>query len=291
MFSIIIPTFNNVNYLKLCIDSIKKNSSYNHEIILHINEGTDGTLNYAKLNNIKYSYSKINCGICIGFNKSLEIAKNEYIVYAHDDMYFCPNWDSVFIDEINKLENANFYLSGIMINKGHIKYSCGDNLESFNEKKLLKEYMNLDHYDFQGSTWAPTLLSKKICKEVGGLSEEYSPGTGSDPDLNMKLWNKGVRIFKGLSKCKVYHFGSVVTRQKEKKVLSKTETGNKGNKIFLLKWGFTIKFFKKYYLQSDTIYKGPLNRPSMNFLFFLDLLKCKISFIYYFIINLFKKLI
>ena len=43
MFSIIIPTFNNLEYLKLCLSSIKKNSSFSHEIIIHINEGTDGT--------------------------------------------------------------------------------------------------------------------------------------------------------------------------------------------------------------------------------------------------------
>ena len=36
-FSIIVPTFNNLEYLKLCIDSIKKNSKYNHEIIVHNN--------------------------------------------------------------------------------------------------------------------------------------------------------------------------------------------------------------------------------------------------------------
>ena len=31
---------------------------------------------------------------------------------------------------------------------------------------------------------------------MGGFSEEFFPGTGSDPDLNIKLWNAGVRIFK-----------------------------------------------------------------------------------------------
>ena len=46
MFSIIIPTYNNINYLKLCIESIKKNSNFNHEIIIHVNEGTDGTLSF-----------------------------------------------------------------------------------------------------------------------------------------------------------------------------------------------------------------------------------------------------
>ena len=42
MFSIIIPTFNNINYLKLCIESLENHSKYNHELIFHINEGTDG---------------------------------------------------------------------------------------------------------------------------------------------------------------------------------------------------------------------------------------------------------
>ena len=48
MFSIIIPTFNNIQYLKKCIESIRNNSTYNHEIIPHVNEGSDGTIDYLK---------------------------------------------------------------------------------------------------------------------------------------------------------------------------------------------------------------------------------------------------
>ena len=46
--SIIIPTFNNFGYLRLCLDSLRKNSKFKHEIILHINDGNDGTLQLAK---------------------------------------------------------------------------------------------------------------------------------------------------------------------------------------------------------------------------------------------------
>ena len=45
MFSILIPTYNNLEYLKLCIDSIKKNSNFKHQIIVHVNVGRDGTMN------------------------------------------------------------------------------------------------------------------------------------------------------------------------------------------------------------------------------------------------------
>ena len=48
MFSILIPTFNNLEYLKFCINSIKKNSKYNHQIVCHINVGDDGTIEYLK---------------------------------------------------------------------------------------------------------------------------------------------------------------------------------------------------------------------------------------------------
>ena len=48
MISIVIPTYNNLNYLKLCLKSLKKNSSFDHEIIIHINDGSDGTLNFVK---------------------------------------------------------------------------------------------------------------------------------------------------------------------------------------------------------------------------------------------------
>ena len=55
MFSIIIPTFNNLQYLKLCISSIKKNSKFKHEIIPHINSGADGTEDYLISEKIKYT--------------------------------------------------------------------------------------------------------------------------------------------------------------------------------------------------------------------------------------------
>ena len=54
----------------------------------------------------------------------------------------------------------------------------------------------------------------------------------------------------------------------------------KGSKIFLLKWGFTIKFFKKYYLKSDDVYNGPLQNPKRNLTYFINLFKCKIYLIY-----------
>ena len=56
--------------------------------------------------------------------------------------------------------------------------------------------------------------------------------------------------------------------------------GAKVQKFFLLKWGFSIKFFKKYYLESNTIFIGKLNGPKKNLFYFFDLLICKIMYFY-----------
>ena len=285
MISIIIPTFNNLKYLDLCINSIKKNSYFNNEILLHINEGTDGSLKFAKEKKIKFTYSPINDGLCIGCNKVSKFSSFDYILYAHDDMYFLPNWDFSLIEEVKLLKTKKFYLSSIMINgdpklNGHLNFHAGDTVENFDENYLLQNYNKPKHNDFQGSTWAPHLIHKDLWNEVGGFSEEFSPGMGSDPDLNMKLWKAGVRIFRCISKSRVYHFGSV-TIHKNQKTFFKKNQGSIANKIFLLKWGVSINFFKKHYLKSHLFHNEKLNEPKKNLLYFVDFIKDKFSYYYY----------
>ena len=280
MFSILIPTFNNVKYLELCINSIKKNSKYNHQIIIHVNIGDDGTKEYLNKINIEYTYTKYNSGVCEGINKASNLVKFDYLLYAHDDFYFCPMWDQILKNEIDLIKHNNFYLSGTMMNSGQIPFDCGDNIDDFDEKKFLNNYKDLNYYDFQGTTWAPTLVHKDIWKKVGGFSEEFFPGTGSDPDFNMKLWRLGVRIFKGINDCKVYHFGSNTLRKKPKEIKKNSKYGSKGAKIFLLKWGITIKFFKRFYLKSGTRYQKPLDTPKVDVIYLINYIICRLNYYY-----------
>ena len=154
----------------------------------------------------------------------------------------------------------------------YINLNCGKTYLDFDESKLLTKLPEIQFNDFQGTHWQPSLISVNTWNKVGGFSEEFSPGLGSDPDFNMKLWNIGVRLFKGLSKCRVYHFSSISLRKK---------AWNNGAKTFLLKWGISIKFFKKHYLRSDKQFDGILENPKKNINYYLDLLKCKISLLFH----------
>ena len=285
MISIIIPTYNNLPYLRKCIESINNNSFYDNEILVHINEGKDGSIEYIKDINIKFTHSNINIGLCKACNQISKKSKFDLILYSHDDMYFLPDWDKFLIEKVQQLKTNKFYLSSIMINgdpklKGHLNLNAGDTIDNFNEEYLLNNYKKLEYPDFEGSTWAPHLIHKDLWEKVGGFSEEFTPGAGSDPDLNLKLWNEGVRIFKCLNQSRVYHFGSVTIRKKKEAEFKKNQ-GSRANKIFLLKWGYSIKFFKKYYLKSHYIHDENLTDPKKNFFYYFDLLKNKIAYYYY----------
>lgn len=284
-FSIIIPTYNNFNYLKLAIESLKKNSSFDNEIIVHVNGNDDETLEYLTQINIKFTKSITNIGLCSGVNLASKESSTNFIVYAHDDMYFLPKWDYYLAEEINKLNTNLFYLSSTQIshinpntNKeiaNHIYFNAGNDITNFNEIKLLKNYEILTFYDLQGSHWAPHVIHKSIWDRVGGFSEEFDPGFGSDPDLNMKLWKLGVRIFKCINSSRVYHFGSLTTR-KNINIIK-----NNAKKTFILKWGISIDFFIKHYLKRGSIYKEPLHNFKLRLTNIISLMICKIQFFFY----------
>ena len=274
--SIIIPTFNNLDYLKFFLRSLKINSIFDHEIILHINDGSDGTLKYALDNNIKHTYSVTNIGLCSSMNKAYSLTTTDHILYAHDDMYFCKNWDIFLINEINKQNNNQYYLSGTNVSTRHglINFDCGSTYLDFDEKKFHNFCLQDETPDLQSSHWAPHLIHKELWDKIEGFSEEFNPGDGSDPDFCMKLWKQNVRIFKGVSKFKVYHFNSLTTRN-DKIVL------NNGTRTFLSKYGFNPKFFRKHYLRGNNSvipFIGRLNNPKKNFSMLLDLSINKIKY-------------
>ena len=275
-FSIIVPTLNNLNYLKILISSIEKNSIFEHEIIVHVNQNLDDTIEFLKTKRIKYTYSESNIGLCSAVNKATKLASTQYILYTHDDMYFLPSWDSILKNEIELLNTKFFYLSGTMIQQkgADLTLDAGNDYKNFNEKYLLNNYKKINITNHQGSHWAPHLIHRDVWNLVNGFSEEFNPGDGSDSDLNMKLWKCGVRIFKGLNNFKVYHFGSISLRKK--KDLNK----NNGTKTFLKKWGITPRFFFDFYLKTGSRYDGPLKEPKKTFSFFKGLIICKIKKIF-----------
>jgi glycosyltransferase involved in cell wall biosynthesis len=258
MFSILIPSWNNLPYLKLCLDSIEQYSSLNNQIIVHVNEGIDGTLDYVKNRKITFSYSSKNTGVCYALNRAAELATHDYILFVNDDMFVLPGWDKIIASEIENLNTDCFMISATMIEPYDTHNNCvivndfGQTPETFERQKLLDEFRSFSKADWSGSTWPPVVVHRKWWEYVKGYSEEFSPGMASDDDFAMKMWTAGCRFYKGLATSRVYHFISKSTGR---------VTKNNGKRQFLKKWGIKQSTFHRYYTHRGEAFSGILPNP------------------------------
>jgi len=255
-FSILIPTWNNLEFLKCCVDSIRTNSTERHEILVYVNEGMDGTAEWCHAEGIKFIRSEKNVGVCTALNALFEISTENIICYVNDDMYLCPDWDKPLIQEIESIGHNKFYLSSTMIEPQDTGNKCvlapfdfGRTPLEFDESALLGALSKMQKVDWSGSTWPPNVMHRNMWKSIGGYGEEFSPGLYSDPDVSMKLWQEGVRIFKGLGESRAYHFMSRSTGRVKM---------NDGKRTFLKKWGVSSSWFVKNVLCQGEDYVGPL---------------------------------
>ena len=255
MFSILIPTGNNLAYLRLVVQSIRRHSAHAHQIIVHVNDGSDGTREWVMQQQLDATFSATNVGICLAVNEAAQLAEHDHIVYLNDDMYCLPGWDAALIRRIETMPDELFMLSGTMVEPKASGNPCvvvadhGDTTAGFREAELLKAAPSLRRADWYGATWPPTLVHRKWWFNVGGYSTELSPGMSSDNDFSMKLWHAGCRRFIGVGDSLVYHFQCKSTGKVVK---------NDGRSQFLHKWGMTQSTFDKFYLRRGEPLAGDL---------------------------------
>jgi glycosyltransferase involved in cell wall biosynthesis len=259
LFSILIPSWNNLAYLQCCVESLRRHSTHPHQLIVHVNEGSDGTLEWVRAQGIAHTHSQENAGVCHSLNAAAKLATTDFVAFFNDDMVALPGWDEQLMASIRKLDKPNWFLSSTMIEPKATGNACvivgdyGSSPSDFREADLLREFASLPKTDWSGATWPPNVVPRQLWEAVGGYSTEFSPGLGSDPDFSMKLWQHGVRHFQGVAASRVYHFQARSTGRVQR---------NDGSKEFLAKWGITIRTFAKHYLHRGEHFTGPLNDPS-----------------------------
>lgn len=261
--SILIPTWNNLPYLKLCVDSLRRFSRLDNEIILHINDGSDGTLEYAKEEGLKYTHTKTNVGLCKGINECARLASKRFIIYFNDDMFALPDWDREIDDFIVRHGIPDLFWACSMLIEGFganpdfiagSQYNFGRTPDTFDEARMIARMDEMKKVSVgrAGTTWAPCLIPTEAWNQVGGFTEDFDKagGFGSDPDLAKKMWDIGCRNYFSVPTSLTYHFGSIVTRRHSKDVATQSRP------IFESIHGMSIEHFVNNILHRGREWKG-----------------------------------
>lgn len=251
-FSIIIPTWKNLPYLQLACRGLRHHSAADHEVIIFFNEFDEACREWVRSQPFRYLVSPVNLGVCTAVNQAVAIATRPYICFLNDDMYPLPGWDTA-LDACLGLA-PKLWLSGTAIEANPRCSPCyigghdyGRTPATFQEDRLLAEFATLRRPYNVVSTWTPILLRREDWDAIGGFDEAYFPGTGSDPDLAMKMWQQGCRHFIGVGTSLVYHFSRATMSRFDDRCERSARA------YFRKKWGVSRKRFLCSILHRDEV--------------------------------------
>ncbi|MBN1073450.1 glycosyltransferase [Clostridium botulinum] len=260
-YSIIILTYNQLEYTKVCIDSIKKyNGNENCEIIIIDNHSTDGTVEWIKnQKGIKYILNEDNKGFPVGCNQGIELSKKDNDIFLlNNDTVIMPN--SIFNLRMGLYSDENIGATGSISNSVSYYQQISQQYEDFNgymNFALSNNITNNKAYDPRVKLVGFAMLIKRnVLDQVGLLDERFTPGNYEDDDLSLRIIVEGYKLLL----CKdsyIHHFGSVSFRENADKY---NELLSINSNKFKEKWGNTSEnIFGLRYDLVDKIDKSILN--------------------------------
>ncbi len=98
--TIIIPNYNGIKYLNVCLDSLERQTVKDFQVLLVDNGSTDGSVE-----EVKKAYPKVdifpldkNYGFCRAVNEGIRLSKTSYVLLLNNDV----EADSRFVEELLK---------------------------------------------------------------------------------------------------------------------------------------------------------------------------------------------
>jgi GT2 family glycosyltransferase len=92
--SVIVPTWNRLPHLRRCLDSLRRNSFYENEVIVIDNNSQDGTVDYLRAQTgIRVIFSSTEIPVVRAANLGLAAATGDIIGGINDDVEVLPGWD------------------------------------------------------------------------------------------------------------------------------------------------------------------------------------------------------
>jgi len=239
--SIVILGFNEVEYTKLCIDSIFKYTNRPFELVLVDNGSSDGTGEYFdSIPGAKVIKNKENLGFAKGCNQGIEASSGEYILLLNNDTIVTENWLDNMIACMESDPRIGLVgpMSNFVAGPQQIEVPYGDSIE-----EMYKFAQKFNHRDPSKYIEADILIgfcllvNRSVVDIIGLLDERYGLGNFEDNDYCVRVKMAGFKLIRAEDTF-IHHFGS------------RTFIGNsidwrglmdENSKVFNEKWGIDDK--------------------------------------------------
>ena len=222
LVSIIVLNYNAGQLLLNCVDSLKKSTYTNLEIIVVDNISSDGSQTKCKekFPNIRLIQNKKNLGYCGGNNIGIKEAKGEYIVILNPDTIIEPNCIEELISAQNKFGEGLYQPKILSLNEENIVQSTGNMLHIFGfgfaRDKGEKDVDGRTEIQKIGYASGTCLFTTRKVIERIGLLDEFLFLYHDDLDLGWRAAQIGINSYY-VPKSKIFHVESYSLKWSSKK--------------------------------------------------------------------------
>ena len=261
-----ISSNNNLEYLKLAIQSVRQNAYYKDmPIIVHAENCSDGTDEWLKENvyNIEYyiDHNNQSKGIGGGMDFCVNKSQTEFINIIHSDMWISPNQDLELLKLYDNVDiNTRLIASSFRIQPkifpNDPDYRPGTIFVPIDEFGVYHNDFNSSYFDEWATEFSQNndinvrkgggagfFCRKKDYEWIGGNDPLFAPASWEDKDLFIRMQLEGYE-FKMTSKSTIWHFsarGSHFRDEAKDNFNSKSQRQISSEQInmqkFINKWG------------------------------------------------------
>ncbi|GAF08677.1 glycosyltransferase family 2 protein [Paenibacillus pini] len=210
--SIIIPTYNQADYLIQCITSIEAHTTDPYEIIVVDNGSSDHTGQYLqqRVGQIRFKQLETNRGFAGGVNQGLMMAKGDSIVILNNDTLVTPRWLSNMLrclysdSTIGVVGPVTNYISGEQ--QIQVPYDAVPQMWAFAEQHNVPDESRWSKAD--RLVGYCLLFRRELLKSTGYFDEGFEIGNYEDEDWMIRVRLSGRELVIA-GDTFIHHYGSV----------------------------------------------------------------------------------
>jgi len=239
--SLIILTYNNLDYTRQCLESIFTKTIYpNYEIVVVDNASTDSTPEYlqevaAAHPNVRLVLNDENRGFSAGNNQGVSISSGEYICFLNNDVIVTPGWLSGLVSHLNDPSiGAVGPVTNYAGNESRIAVDYHDisDLDGFTRRHTQAHVGQ--SFEIRMLALFCMLVRRSVIEAVGPLDEQFGVGMYEDDDFSLRIRQKGYHILCA-EDVYIHHWGSAAFSQLAQERFERLHLENRGK--FENKWG------------------------------------------------------
>lgn len=242
--SIIILSYDLLQYTRNCIESIRNTTAEEvREIIVVDNGSKDGSVEWLRgQKDIRLIENAENIGFPKGCNQGIEAANSDHDIFLlNNDTLMLTN--SLFWLRMGLYERQNIGSVGSISNNcGNLQRAERDKEYSFEEWMRYGWFKNVPmEYPYQEKLYLigyALLIKREVVNKVGELDERFTPGNFEDNDYGLRILQEG---YKNIL-CKnsfIFHYGSKSFKKDNEKYYNLLQIN--GEK-FKEKWGLGVSY-------------------------------------------------